>query len=95
MTTLDSLRKLCSAFKNEGVTSANIRQYATMIFGDSNISREKWRRWTELLENAKKEKEIFDCLKEFGVENPKESPWTKDNKTPVFDAIQLMEMEGK
>ena len=46
-------------------------------------------------ENAKKEKEIFDCLKEFGVENTKESPWTKDNKTPVFDAIQLMEMEGK
>lgn len=95
MTTLDSLRKLCSAFKNEGVTSANVRQYATMIFGDPNISREKWRRWTELLENKKKEKEIFDCLKEFGVENSKDSPWTIDNTTPVFDAIQLMEMEGK
>lgn len=95
MTTLDSLRKLCKAFHNNGVTSANVRQYATMIFGDPNISREKWRRWTELLVNAKKEKEIFDCLKEFGVENPKESPWTKDNRTPVFDAIQLMEMEGK
>lgn len=96
---LSLLRKLCNAFnpkeENKMVSSANVRQYATMIFGDPNISREKWRRWTELLENAKKEKEIFDCLKEFGVENPKESPWTKDNRTPVFDAIQLMEMEEK
>lgn len=94
MITLTSLRRLCSAFEKNGATSANVRQYATMIFGDPNISREKWRRWTELLVNAEKEKEIFDCLKDFNVENPKESPWTKDNKTPVFDAIQLMEMEG-
>lgn len=96
---LSLLRKLCNAFnpkeENKIVSSANVRQYATMIFGDPNISREKWRRWTELLVNAKKEKKIFDCLKEFGVENPKESPWTKDNRTPVFDAIQLMEMEEK
>lgn len=104
---LSLLRKLCNAFnpkeenqkeaKNENkmVSSANVRQYATMIFGDLNISGEKWRRWVEVLNSKKKGKEIFDCLKEFGVEKPEEDPWTKDNRTPVFDAIQLMEMEEK
>lgn len=32
-------------------------------------------------------------MKVFGVENIEESPWTKDNRTPIFDALQLIGME--
>lgn len=92
--TLKALRELCKILKEDGVTASSIRQYATMIFGDVNISREKWRRWIEILKQKKgKLGQLLQCMKIFGVENVEESPWTKDNKTPVFDALQLMGME--
>lgn len=91
--TLKSLRNLCDTLKKEGVTSSSVRQYATMIFGDENISREKWRRWIEVLDKRRLTEDLIKSLKPFGVENVKEFPWTKDNKTPIFDALQLLGME--
>ena len=91
--TLKSLRNLCDTLKKEGVTSSSVRQYATMIFGDENISREKWRRWIEVLDKRHLTEDLIKSLKPFGVENVKEFPWTKDNKTPIFDALQLLGME--
>ena len=91
--TLKSLRNLCDTLKKEGVTSSSVRQYATMIFGDENISREKWRRWIEILDKRHLTEDLIKSLKPFGVENVKEFPWTKDNKTPIFDALQLLGME--
>jgi hypothetical protein len=65
-----------------------------MSFGDVNISREKWRRWIEILKQKKgKLEQLIQCMEFFGVENVEDSPWTKDNKTPVFDALQLIGME--
>lgn len=91
--TLKSLRNLCETFKKDGVTSSSVRQYATMIFGDENISREKWRRWIEILDKRHLTANLIKSLELFGMENVKESPWTKDNKTPIFDALQLLSME--
>lgn len=95
--TLSALRDLCKFLFDTDVTSSSIRQYATMIFDDENISREKWRRWIERLskKNNKKLECLINCLKVFGVEDAIDSPWTKDNKTPIFDALQLMGMEEK
>ena len=90
---MKSLRNLCDTLKKEGVTSSSVRQYATMIFGDENISREKWRRWIEILDKRHLTEDLIKSLKPFGVENVKEFPWTKDNKTPIFDALQLLGME--
>lgn len=91
--TLAALRKLCNELKKDGVTSSSIREYATMIFGDPNISREKWRRWIEILGNRKLLDGLSKCLETFGISNVKEAPWTKDNRTPIFDALQLLVME--
>lgn len=92
--TLKALRELCNILKKDGVTASSIRQYATIIFGDVNISREKWRRWIEILKQKKgKLEQLSQCMKVFGVENIEESPWTKDNRTPIFDALQLIGME--
>ncbi len=93
ISTLKSLRNLCETFKKDGVTSSSVRQYATMIFGDENISREKWRRWIEILDKRHLTANLIKSLELFGMENVKESPWTKDNKTPIFDALQLLSME--
>lgn len=91
--TLKALRNLCNEFKKDGVTSSQVRQYATMIFDDENISREKWRRWMEVLEKNKAQQRLIELMQELKIENPKESPWTKDFTTPVFDALQLLGME--
>lgn len=94
--TLSALRKLCDELSKDGVTASSIRQYATMIFGDENVSRERWRRWIEILGKKKDKLEaLASCMKYFGVEDIKDSPWTKDNKTPIFDALQLMGVEEK
>ncbi len=109
--TLAWLRNLCEILKKnekdgeEGVTPATIRQYATMIFGDENISREKWRRLIELLSKKDNKLDLLkECMTSFGnnfvVDNVEKSPWLKENSTenyvtPIFDAIQLIEMEGR
>ncbi len=92
--TLRVLRNLCETLRKEGVTSSSARQYATMIFGEENISREKWRRWIENLQKRNLFEDFSKCMKLFGVENVKESPWTKDGRTPLFDALQFMSMEN-
>ena len=91
--TLKALRNLCEELKKDGVTESSVRQYATMIFGYENISREKWRRWIEILDKRNMLNDFSNCMKEFGVENIKESPWNNDGKTPLFDALQLLSME--
>ena len=90
---LHALRNLCEELKKDGVTDSTVRQYATMIFGDENISREKWRRWIEILDKRNMLSTFADCMKAFGVENIKEAPWNNDGKTPLFDALQLLSME--
>lgn len=91
--TLAALRKLCEELSKDGVTASSIRQYATMIFGDANISREKWRRWIEILDKRNLFNGFANCMKAFGVENIKDSPWNNDDKTSLFDALQLLSME--
>jgi hypothetical protein len=91
--TLQALRNLCEELKKDGVTVSSIRQYATMIFGDENISSEKWRKWIKNLTERGLLQGLSDCMKVFGIEDVKESPWTNDGKTPLFDALQLLSME--
>lgn len=91
--TLSSLRTLAKTLSQEGISSSSVRQYATMIFGDENISREKWRRWAENLKKEKRLADFVDCLEPFGISNAEDNPWTSDGRTPLFDAIQLLEME--
>ena len=91
--TLKSLRKLCQELQREGVTASSVRQYATMIFGDEHISGEKWRRWMELLRKDGKLDGLSKALQVFGVKKVEDSPWTEDNRTPIFDALQLMNMD--
>ena len=98
--TLKSLRALCKELKKDGVTAASIREYATMIFGDGNIAREKWRRWIEVLESRgllNGFKTVMDGFIRQGEElNVIESPWFGDDntkKTPLFDALQLLSMD--
>ena len=97
MPTMAALKKLCGELKKDGVTPSSVRQYATMIFDDENISREKWRRWMEMLgkKPSVNVENLITCMQSLGVENPKESPWTKNFTTPVFDALQLLDMEDK
>ncbi|MBR6200377.1 MAG: hypothetical protein IKQ61_08965 [Spirochaetales bacterium] len=92
---LKDLRNLCNELKKDGVTPSSIRQYATMIFGDENISREKWRRWMEILGKNPKVSggDLINSMQMLGIDKPKESPWTKGNTTPIFDALQLLSME--
>lgn len=92
--TLKSLRNLCQELQKEGVTASSVRKYATMIFGEDHIAREKWRRWMELLGKDGKLDGLSNVLQLFGVKDVKESPWTEDNKTPIFDALQLMSMDN-
>ena len=93
--TLDALRTLCKELKKDGITPSSARQYATMIFGDENISREKWRRWMEMLGKRNLLESFENCMRTLGVEDTKKSPWTKDFRTPVFDALQLLTMENE
>ncbi len=92
--TLSSLRTLAKTLSQEGISSSSVRQYATMIFGDENISREKWRRWAENLKTRKCMNRLAQSLAPFGVNNAEESPWTENGQTPIFDALQLLEMEN-
>lgn len=98
--TLKVLRALCKELKKDGVTSASIREYATMIFGDGNIAREKWRRWIEVLESRGLLNGFKTVMNGFTRQgeglNVIESPWFGDDntkKTPLFDALQLLSMD--
>lgn len=95
--TLATLRNLCCELCKYEFTSSSIRQYATLIFGDPNISRDKWFRWIGKLKNKGLLVGLSNCMKGFlgknRIEDINESPWTEDNRTPFFDALQLMVME--
>ena len=97
--TLAALRNLCCELCNDEFTPSSIRQYATLIFGDPNISRDRWFLWIRKLKNKGLLVGLSNCMKGFlgknRIEDINESPWTEDNRTPFFDALQLMVMEGK
>lgn len=97
--TLKALRLLCKALEKQGeqdgARASFVRQYATMIFGDETISEEKWRRWMEILEKRNSFTELSQSLQSFGVKKVRKSPWRDDLNTPIFDALQLMNMEGE
>lgn len=90
--TLESLRALCRELEKDGVTSASIREYATMIFGASHLADEKWRRWIEMLKKRNVFEGLKECMGKFKINNLEDSPWTENLNTPVFDALQLLSM---
>ena len=84
-----------NADRTEPVTIIGPEETVSSLLRD--ISREKWRRWMEMLgkKPSVNVENLITCMQSLGVENPKESPWTKNFTTPVFDALQLLDMEDK
>ncbi len=92
----DQFAKLIQIFKENRGGIGKLKTVKSELMGSEAIARKVWKRWREIFQQTSGEaklKEFDNILIKLGVKSPDDLPFDERNKSPIFDAMAIADLE--